>query len=83
MYHSEIDVDEHLGYVELFVPIKVKVVSGYGTEQDLKSVYNNLVDCGEITQYVEEYLLSKVVGEHSIGINDSYIDKLNILVEEM
>ena len=83
MLYSEIAIDESLGYIELFIPIKVKLIGGHCTEQDLESVYKNLVDCGEITQHIEEYLSSKVVGEHRIGINNYCIDKLNVLVEDM
>ena len=82
MVYSVINLSDQSGYVEMFVPIKVKIVGGYGTEQDLKSNYQSLVDSGEIILHIEEYLLSKVVGEHSIGFNNLCIDKLLIEVGE-
>ena len=83
MLYSEIVIDESLGYIELFIPIKVKLIGGHCTEQDLESVYKSLVDCGEITQHIEEHLLSKVVGEHRIGINNYCVHELNVSIENI
>lgn len=89
MSYVEFNPDDNLGYKEFYVSIKVKTVGAYigdGTTQQLKDNYEQLLSSGELSVLIEEYLQSKIIGEHLLDSDDCYdlglIDKLIIEVKE-